>query len=121
MPLITKPNYNQVFASQAPDGDEPEFNNYPSGWGVTRSNNGKPTINQFNYVQQISDLKALWILQNGSCLPYDPSIEYVDGAPVLREGKIQFKNGSTFTDAFKETPYFLNTLLLEQHIQSTLE
>jgi hypothetical protein len=107
MPLITKPNYNQVFASQAPDGDEPEFNNYPSGWGVTRSNNGKPTINQFNYVQQISDLKALWILQNGSCLPYDPSIEYVDGAPVLREGKIQFKNGSTFTDAFKETPYFL--------------
>lgn len=107
MPLITKPNYNLIFASQAPVGDEPKFDNYPTGWGVTRANNGKPTIVQFNYVQQTSDLKALWILQNGSCLPYDPDIEYVDGAPVLRNGKIQFKNGSTFTDAFVETPYLL--------------
>lgn len=98
MPLIPKPNYNQIFASQAPDQDKPAvFNNYPEGWGPeSRPNNGKPTIKGFNYLQQTSDLKDLWILQNGACLPYDESIEYADGAPVLKDGVIQYKTASGF-------------------------
>lgn len=107
MPLINKPNYNQLFASQAPVGDEPQFNNYTSGWNESRQNNGKPTIKQFNQLQQISDLKSLWILQNGACLPYDPAIEYAEGSPVLRNGKIQFKTGETFTDALSDSAYLL--------------
>lgn len=109
MPLIPKPNYNQIFASQAPEQDKPAvFNNYPSGWGVeSRPNNGKPTIKGFNYLQQTSDLKDLWILQNGACLPYDESIEYADGAPVLKDGMIQYKTASGFSPVISEKPYIL--------------
>ena len=97
MPLITKPNYNQIFASQAPDIDKPPlFNNPELGWAESRSNNGKPTIKQFNYLLQTLDLKALWILQNGACLPYDATLEYAEGAPVLKDGVIQYKVGSGF-------------------------
>lgn len=103
MPLISKPNYNQIFASQAPDIDKPAvFNNYPEGWGSeSRPNNGKPTIKGFNYLQQTSDLKDLWILQNGACLPYDESIEYAEGAPVLKDGVIQYKTANGFVNALK--------------------
>lgn len=98
MPLVPKPSYNQIFASQAPAEDQPAgFNNYPNGWAESRSNNGKPTIKQFNYLQQTNDTKALWILQNGACLPYDPAIEYQIGALVLRGGIIQ-KVTSTGTE-----------------------
>ncbi len=96
MPLISKPNYNQIFASQAPEQDKPAvFNNYPGGWGVeSRPNNGKPTIKGFNYLQQTSDLKDLWILQNGAALPYDATMEYAEGAVVLKDGELQKKQGS---------------------------
>ncbi|WP_373739905.1 hypothetical protein [Jeotgalibaca porci] len=109
MPLIPKPNYNQIFASQAPEQDKPAvFNNYPEGWGPeSRPNNGKPTIKGFNYVQQTSDLKDLWILQNGACLPYDESIEYAEGAPVLKDGVIQYKTADGFSPVFSEKPYIL--------------
>lgn len=110
MPLISKPNYNQIFASQAPEQDKPAvFNNYPEGWGPeSRPNNGKPTIKGFNYLQQTSDLKDLWILQNGACLPYDESIEYAEGAPVLKDGVIQYKTAEGFTPAISEKPYILS-------------
>ncbi len=110
MPLIQKPNYNQIFASQAPDIDKPAvFNNYPEGWGVeSRPNSGKPTIKGFNYLQQTSDLKDLWILQNGACLPYDESIEYADGAPVLKDGVIQYKTAVGFSPVISEKPYILS-------------
>ena len=108
MPLIPKPKYNQIFASQAPSIDNPaEFNNYPQGWNDARNNNGKPTIKQFNYLQQTSDLKALWILQNGACLPYDETIDYTIGAPVLLDGIIQYKTADGFSPVNKETPYTL--------------
>lgn len=109
MPLITKPNYDQIFATQAPDQDKPaEFNNYPRGWDESRKNNGKPTIKQFNFLQQKSDLKALWILQNGACLPYDENSEYAIGAPVLKDGIIQQKTSDGFKPvATEETPYLL--------------
>lgn len=110
MPLIQKPNYNRIFASQAPDIDKPAvFNNYPEGWGVeSRPNNGKPTIKGFNYLQQTSDLKDLWILQNGACLPYDESIEYAEGAPVLKDGVIQYKTANGFSPAISDKPYILS-------------
>ena len=39
---IQKPDFNQIFASQAPDVDKPPaFANYPTGRGVSRVNNGK--------------------------------------------------------------------------------
>lgn len=123
MPLITKPNYNQIFASQAPDVDKPAvFNNYPEGWGPeSRPNNGKPTIKGFNYLQQTSDLKDLWILQNGACLPYDESIEYAEGAVVAKDGVLQqWKGGewvsvgarkaSDITDASGKTQQEINDL-----------
>ena len=103
MPLIPKPKYNQIFASQAPSIDNPaEFNNYPQGWNDARNNNGKPTIKQFNYLQQTSDLKALWILQNGACLPYDETIDYAIGAPVLLDGILQYKTADGFSPVNKE-------------------
>jgi len=108
MPLISKPNYNLVFASQAPSIDNPpEFNNYAQGWATSRENNGKPTIKQFNYVQQTSDMKSLWILQNGACLPYDQSIEYQEGVFVLRNGAIH-RTTATGTEIYtSESPYDL--------------
>ena len=108
MPLIPKPKYNQIFASQAPSIDNPaEFNNYPQGWNDARNNNGKPTIKQFNYLQQTSDLKALWILQNGACLPYDETIDYTIGAPVLLDSILQYKTADGFSPVNKETSYTL--------------
>ena len=106
---IQKPDFNQIFASQAPGVDKPPvFNNYNGGWGdESRPNNGKPTIKQFNYLQQTSDLKALWILQNGACLPYDETIDYTIGAPVLLDGIIQYKTADGFSPVNKETSYTL--------------
>lgn len=100
MPLISKPNYNQIFASQAPDQDKPAvFNNYPEGWGIeSRPNNGKPTIKGFNYLQQTSDLKDLWILQNGAALPYDATMEYAEGAVVVKDGELQQWKGGEWVE-----------------------
>ena len=124
MPLIPRPNYNQIFASQAPDQDKPAvFNNYPLGWGVeSRPNNGKPTIKGFNYLQQTSDLKDLWILQNGAALPYDATMEYAEGAVVVKDGELQqWKGGawvnvgarkaSDIVDASGKTQQEINDLL----------
>lgn len=108
MPLITKPNYNQIFASQAPDIDKPPvFNNPELGWAESRQNNGKPTIKQFNYLLQMLDLKSLWILQNGACLPYDATIEYASGSLSLKDGIIQQYNGAAWAAYRNETPYTL--------------
>lgn len=97
MPLISKPNYNQIFASNAPSIDTPAaFPNADNGWGESRNNNGKPTIKQFNWIHQTQDLKSLWILQNGACLPYDPAIEYAEGSLSLKDGIIQQYLSSTW-------------------------
>lgn len=95
MTQVNKNDVNQIFASNAPDQDKPpSFQNYTTGWGTSRSNNGKPTIKGFNFLQQRTDQNFLWIHQNGGALPYDASIEYVDGSIVLKDGKLQqVKNG----------------------------
>lgn len=60
MALVTKNDVTQIFATQAPSIDlPPTFANYPRGWDTARSNNGKPTIKQFNYIQQRTDQNVL--------------------------------------------------------------
>ena len=92
---IQKPDFNQIFASQAPDIDKPPvFNNYNGGWGdESRPNNGKPTIKGFNYLQQLNDNKFLWMAQNGA-FPYDPNIEYNVGIVTLKDGRFKQWNGT---------------------------
>ena len=92
---IQKPDFNQIFASQAPDVDKPPvFKNYNGGWGdESRPNNGKPTINGFNFIQQLNDNKFLWMAQNGA-FPYDPKIEYNVGIVTLKDGRFKQWNGA---------------------------
>lgn len=97
MALVTKNDVTQIFAIQAPSIDlPPTFANYPRGWDTARSNNGKPTIKQFNYIQQRTDQNMLWIHQNGAALPYDATMEYAEGAVVIKDGELQKKQGASW-------------------------
>lgn len=101
MTLIQKNDVNQIFAINAPDKDKPaSFANYPNGWDASRSNNGKPTIKQFNYLQQRTDQNILWIHQNGGALPYDENMEYAEGAPVVKNGELVQKSGNDWKPVF---------------------
>lgn len=100
MALVTKNDVTQIFAIQAPEIDlPPTFANYPRGWDTARSNNGKPTIKQFNYIQQRTDQNMLWIHQNGAALPYDAAMEYAEGAVVVKDGELQKKQGAAWVSA----------------------
>ena len=95
MALVTKNDVTQIFAIQAPEIDlPPTFANYPRGWDAARSNNGKPTIKQFNYIQQRTDQNVLWIHQNGAALPYDAAMEYAEGAVTIKDGRFKQWNGT---------------------------
>lgn len=96
---IQKPDFNQIFASQAPDVDKPPvFKNYNGGWGdESRPNNGKPTIKGFNYIQQLNDNKFLWLKQN-AILPYDSDTDYPVGTVTLKDGKFQKWDGIEWAD-----------------------
>ena len=97
MALVTKNDVTQIFAIQAPSVDlPPTFANYPRGWDTARSNNGKPTIKQFNFIQQRTDQNVLWIHQNGAALPYDATMEYAEGAVVVKDGELQKKQGASW-------------------------
>lgn len=98
---IPKIDPKKIFASQAPSQDVPaEFNNYERGWDESRKNNGKPTIKQFNKLQQLTDEKILWIHENGGALPFDETMEYEDGAVVVKDGLIQQKSGASWVIPF---------------------
>ena len=100
MALVTKNDVTQIFAIQAPEVDlPPTFANYPRGWDTARSNNGKPTIKQFNYIQQRTDQNVLWIHQNGAALPYDAAMEYAENAHVVKDGVLQKKQGDSWVSA----------------------
>lgn len=100
MALVTKNDVTQIFAIQAPAIDlPPTFANYPRGWDTARSNNGKPTIKQFNYIQQRTDQNMLWIHQNGAALPYDATMEYAENAVVVKDGELQKKQGASWVSA----------------------
>lgn len=97
MALVTKNDVTQIFAIQAPEVDlPPTFANYPRGWDAARSNNGKPTIKQFNYIQQRTDQNMLWIHQNGAALPYDATMEYAEGAVTIKDGRFKQRDGTTW-------------------------
>lgn len=97
MALVTKNDVTQIFAIQAPSIDlPPTFANYPRGWDTARSNNGKPTIKQFNYIQQRTDQNVLWIHQNGAALPYDAAMEYAENSHVVKDGELQKKQGASW-------------------------
>ena len=101
MALVTKNDVTQIFAIQAPEVDlPPTFANYPRGWDTARSTNGKPTIKQFNYIQQRTDQNILWIHQNGAALPYDAAMEYAEGAVVVKDGVLQKKQGESWIIPF---------------------
>lgn len=94
---IQKPDFNQIFASQAPDVDKPTvFNNYNGGMGDEyRPNNGKPTIKGFNFIQNLNDNKFLWMVQNGA-FPYDSNTEYNVGIVTLKDGRFKQWDGASW-------------------------
>ena len=88
---------NIVFASDAPTQDKPPaFNNYAKGMDETRSNEGRPTIKQFNFIQQQNDFKFLYIHERGACLPFVEGFPYENNAIVFKDGLIQQKNGASW-------------------------
>lgn len=90
-----------VFASDAPTQDKPPaFNNYVKGMDETRSNDGRPTIKQFNFLQQQNDLKFLYIHERGACLPFVEGFPYENNAIVFKDGLIQQKNGASWVIPF---------------------
>jgi len=110
MALVAKNDVTQIFAIQAPSVDlPPTFANYPRGWDTARSNNGKPTIKQFNYIQQRTDQNMLWIHQNGAALPYDATMEYAENAHVVKDGVLQKKQGAAWVNVSVKTDSELNT------------
>lgn len=110
MALVTKNDVTQIFAIQAPSIDlPPTFANYPRGWDTARDNNGKPTIKQFNYIQQRTDQNVLWIHQNGAALPYDATMEYAENAHVVKDGELQKKQGASWVNVSVKTDSELNT------------
>lgn len=97
MTLIKRNDVNQIFAEQAPTQDQPaSFENYPLGWDESRKNEGKPKIPQFNFLQQRTDQNLLYIHQQGAALPFHASIEYAEGAIVLKDGVLSQKKGSSW-------------------------
>lgn len=95
MALIKRNDVNQIFADQAPAQDQPaNFRNYPRGWDEARKKDGKPEIPQFNFLQQRTDQNFLYIHQQGAALPFHSSIEYAEGAVVLKDGVLSQKKGS---------------------------
>ena len=92
---------NIVFASDAPTQDKPPaFNNYAKGMDETRSNEGRPTIKQFNFIQQQNDFKFLYIHERGACLPFVEGFPYENNAIVFKDGLIQQKNGASWVIPF---------------------
>ena len=90
-----------IFASDAPTQDKPPaFNNYVKGMDETRSNDGRPTIKQFNFLQQQNDLKFLYIHERGACLPFVDGFPYENNAIVFKDGLIQQKNGASWVIPF---------------------
>lgn len=90
-----------VFASDAPTQDKPPaFNNYVKGMDETRSNEGRPTIKQFNFIQQQNDFKFLYIHERGACLPFVEGFPYQNNAIVFKDGFIQQKNGASWIIPF---------------------
>lgn len=90
-----------IFASDAPTQDKPPvFNNYIKGMGETRSNDGRPTIKQFNFIQQQNDFKFLYIHERGACLPFVEGFPYENNAIVFKDGLIQQKNGASWVIPF---------------------
>lgn len=90
-----------VFASNAPAQDKPPaFNNYVKGMDETRSSDGRPTIKQFNFLQQQNDLKFLYIHERGACLPFVDGFPYENNAIVFKDGLIQQKNGASWVIPF---------------------
>lgn len=125
MALVTKNDVTQIFAIQAPSIDlPPTFANYPRGWDTARSNNGKPTIKQFNYIQQRTDQNVLWIHQNGAALPYDAAMEYAEGAVVVKYGELQKKQGASWVSATNKgynLDYFVSGKSYPLHAEIMLE
>lgn len=92
---------NIVFASDAPTQDKPPaFNNYVKGMDETRLNDGRPTIKQFNFIQQQNDFKFLYIHERGACLPFVDGFPYENNAIVFKDGLIQQKNGASWVIPF---------------------
>lgn len=125
MALVTKNDVTQIFAIQAPSIDlPPTFANYPRGWDTARSNNGKPTIKQFNYIQQRTDQNVLWIHQNGAALPYDATMEYAENAHVVKDGELQKKQGASWVSAANKgynLDYFVDGKSYPLHAEIMLE
>ena len=125
MALVAKNDVTQIFAIQAPEVDlPPTFANYPRGWDTARSNNGKPTIKQFNYIQQRTDQNVLWIHQNGGALPYDAAMEYAENAHVVKDGVLQKKAGLVWVSATNKgynLDYFVGGKSYPLHAEIMLE
>lgn len=96
-----------IFASDAPAIDRPPvFGDKTKGWDVSRPNSGRPKIKEMNKVQQDTDLKILWLNEN-AVTPYDPTIDYPDGAVAIKDGIFQKKTNDSWVVFNKPKNYIL--------------
>ena len=67
----------------------------------------------FNDLQQFMDTKLLWIAQNGAALPYDATIEYAEGAVVVKDGELQKKQGTSWVSVVNQDKATIESVTLK--------
>ena len=84
--IYEKPK-NEIFASDAKDGEIVEFPNIKRGWGVTENLGFIPPMEYFNAAFNRVDKSLAYQLQRGVC-EWDKDMEYPIGAVVSLNGII---------------------------------
>jgi len=84
--IYEKPK-NEIFASDAKDGEIVEFPNIKRGWGVTENLGFIPPMEYFNAAFNRVDKSLAYQLQRGVS-EWDKDLEYPIGAVVSLNGNI---------------------------------
>jgi phage-related tail fiber protein len=86
MSIIKKPNFSEIFSSEAKPGEMQEFPDILRGWGITQEQTaGKPPMEWFNAIQKRADEAILYLAQQGIS-EWSQKIDYPRDAVVKLNG-----------------------------------
>jgi hypothetical protein len=86
MSIIKKPNFSEIFASEAKPGEMQEFPDILRGWGITQEQTaGKPPMEWFNAIQKRADEAILYLAQQGIS-EWSQNMDYPKDAVVKLNG-----------------------------------